>query len=50
MLKSIFAKIPLLVVEKNEEDKLIRELLGGCREYMTGIRLEMERRRTKEGE
>jgi len=48
MLKSIFAKIPLLVVEKNEEDKLIRELLGGCREYMTGIRLEMERRRTKE--
>ena len=49
MLSSIFAKIPLLVVDKNDEDKLVRELLGGCREYMTGIRLEMERRKTKEG-
>ena len=46
-LRAIFGKIPLLVVNKSEEDKLIRELLGGCREYVTGIRLEQERRKAK---
>ena len=35
-------------MDKIEEDKLIRELLGGCREYITGIRLEKERRIAKE--
>jgi coatomer protein complex subunit alpha (xenin) len=47
LLRAIFSKIPLLVVNKTEEDKLVRELLGGCREYVTGIRLEKERRKAK---
>jgi coatomer protein complex subunit alpha (xenin) len=46
-LASVFGRIPLLVVEKQSEDRLIRELLGMCNSYVTACRIEMARRKAK---
>ena len=46
-LAYIFGRIPLLVVEKQSEDRLVRELLGMCNAYVTACRIELARRSAK---
>jgi coatomer protein complex subunit alpha (xenin) len=46
-LASVFGRIPLLVVEKQSEDRLVRELLGMCNAYVTACRIETARRQAK---
>ena len=45
-LASVFGRIPL-VVEKQSEDRLVRELLGMCNSYVTACRIEVARRKAK---
>jgi len=41
---SILHAIPLLVVETKPDVNEVKELLGFCREYIVGIRMELKRR------
>lgn len=45
---SIIATIPVVVVDSRHQVKELKELLGICREYVTGLRLELARKRTQE--
>ena len=44
MFRSVFARTPLLVVDSTSDEKLVRELMGSCKAYIMGIRIETARR------
>ena len=45
---AIVATIPVVLVDTRQQVKELKELLGICREYVTGLRLELTRKQTQQ--